>query len=422
MVDLARAPKPKTGKYILYGVGAVALIAVTIALSKLEPAAPTVERSIISIDSVRRGNLIVEVRGPGTLVPEHIRNIPAMNSGRVDKIVAQVGQNVTPETVLLEMSNPDVDIAAMQAQQAYNAERSNLANLRVSLQRGLLGQQTAVASAKTANVTASQLATEADGLLEKKLISQFEHSTRKAAADESDTRYKVAQQELALMRSTIDSQIAMTEQNVDRLRQIAAYRENLKASLIVRAGDSGVLQEMSFGAGGQLIEAGQWLNSGMTIAKVVQPGKLKAVIRIPETQAKDVALGQVAAIDTRNGIVKGRVSRMDPAPVGGTVSVDIALEGTLPPAARPNLNVDGNIETRRLTDVIFTGRPAYGQDGATVGLFKIDADGKGATRTQVRLGLNSVSAVQILSGLNPGDKVILSDMTQWENADRVRIK
>jgi HlyD family secretion protein len=422
MVDLARAPKPKTGKYVLYGVGVVALIGITIFLAKLEPAAPTIERSIVSIDSVRQGNLVVEVRGPGTLVPEHIRNIPAMNSGRVDKIVAQVGQTVTPETVLLEMSNPDVDIAAMQAQQAYNAERSNLANLKVNLQRGLLGQQTAVASAKTGNVTASQQAAEADRLLEKRLISTFDHSTRKAAAEEAATRYSVAQRELDLMRSTIDSQIALTEQNVDRLKQIAAYRENLKASMIVRAGDVGVLQEMSFGASGQLIEPGQWLNSGMTIAKVVQPGKLKAVIRIPETQAKDVVIGQPASIDTRSGVVKGRVARIDPAPVGGTVSVDIALEGPLPAAARPNLNVDGNIETRRLTNVVYTGRPTYGQDGATIGLFKLDPDGQGAQRVQVKLGLNSVSAVQIVSGLVPGDKVILSDMTQWENSDRVKIK
>lgn len=422
MVDLARAPKPKTGKYVMYGLIGVAVIGLTIFLSTLKPAAPTVERSIVSIDSVRQGNLVVEVRGPGTLVPEHIRNIPAVVSGRVDRIVAQVGQSVEPGSVLLEMSNPDVDIQAMQAQQAYNAERSNLATLRVNLQRGLLNQQTAVAAAKTANITASQQAREADGLLEKRLISQFDHATRKSAAEEAATRYDVAQRELELMRSTIDSQIALTEQNVDRLKQIAAYRETLKSGMIVRAGEAGVLQEMSFGASGQLIEPGQWLNSGMTIAKVVQPGKLKAVIRIPETQAKDVAIGQPATIDTRNGIVKGRVSRMDPAPVGGTVSVDIALEGALPPSARPNLNVDGNIETRRLTNVVYTGRPAYGQDGGVIGLFKLDPDGSSATRVQVKLGLNSVSAVQIVSGLVPGDKVILSDMTQWENAERVKIK
>lgn len=422
MVDLARTPKPKTGKYVLYGVGVVVFIGMTVFLAQLKPASPTVQRSIISIDSVRQGNLVVEVRGPGTLVPEHIRNIPAMNSGRVDRIVAQVGQQVTPETVLLEMSNPDVDIAAMTAQQTYNDARSQLVQQRVSLQRGLLNQQTVLASAKTSNVTASQQATEADQLLEKKLISPFDHATRKAAAEEAATRYSVAQRELDLMRSTIDSQISVLEQNVDRLKQIAAYRENLKANMIVRAGDTGTLQELSFGAGGQLLEQGQWVNSGMALAKVVQPGKLKAVIRVPETQAKDVAIGQPASIDTRNGIVKGHVSRMDPAPVGGTVSVDISLEGPLPAAARPNLNVDGNIETRRLTNVVYTGRPTYGQDGATIGLFKLDDDGQGAQRVQVKLGLNSVSAVQIISGLKPGDKVILSDMMQWESTDRVRIK
>ena len=422
MVDIARAPKPKTGKYIMYGAGGVVLLVVTVALSKLKPAAPTVERSIISIDSVRQGNLVVEVRGPGTLVPEHIRNIPAVTSARVDRIVAQVGQQVTPETILLEMSNPDVDIQAMQAQQTYNESRSQLVTLRVSLQRGLLSQNTAVAAAKTANVTASQQAIEADDLLQKKLISPFEHSTRKAAAEEADTRYKMAQQELELMRSTIDSQITVQEQNVDRLRQIAAYRETLRASLTLRAGDTGTLQELSFGAGGQVLEPGQWVNAGMALAKIVQPGKLKAVVRIPETQAKDVAIGQPATVDTRNGIVTGRVRRIDPAPVGGTVSVDIGLEGALPAGARPNLNVDGTIETRRLTNVVFTGRPAYGQEGATVGMFKLDDDGESATRVQVRLGANSVSAVQIVAGLKPGDKVILSDMTQWENADRVRIK
>lgn len=422
MVDLARAPKPKTGKYVAYGAGALALIIVTVYLAQLKPAAPTVDRSIVSIDSVRQGNLVVEVRGPGTLVPEHIRNIPAINSGRVDRIVAQVGQTVTPETVLLEMSNPDVDINAMVAQQQYDDARSNLVQLRVSLQRGLLSQQTTVAAAKTAHVVASQQGSESETLLNQKLISPAEHNRLKATAEEADTRYRVAQQELELMRSTIDSQIAVQTQNVDRLKQIAAYRESLKASLIVRAGDSGTLQELSYGAGGQLLEPGQWINGGMALAKVVQPGKLKAVIRIPETQAKDVNIGQVAAIDTRNGIVKGRVSRMDPAPVGGTVTVDVSLEGPLPPGARPNLNVDGNIETRRLNNVIYTGRPAYGQDGATIGMFKLDEDGKGAVRVQVRLGANSVSAVQIISGLKPGDKVILSDMTQWDNADRVRIK
>lgn len=422
MVDIARAPKPKTGKYVLYGVGALAVVVLTIYLASLKPAAPTVERSIISIDSVRQGDLVVEVRGPGTLVPEYVRQISTQANARVDRIVAQVGQHVTPETVLLEMSNPDVDIAAMTAQQQHDDARSNLVQQRLGLQRGLLSQQTAVASAKTAHVLASQQATEAEGMLQQKLISPFEYNNRKASAEEGETRYRVAKEELELMRATIDSQIAVLEQNVGRLKQIAAFRETVKASLVLRAGDTGILQELSNGPGGALLEPGQYVNAGMTVAKVVQPGKLKAVIRIPETQAKDVGIGQPAMVDTRNGIVQGHVARIDPASSGGTVTVDVSLDGPLPNGARPDLNVDGNIQTKKLTNVIYTGRPAYGQDGATVGMFKVDEDGRGATRVRVRLGVSSVNAVQIISGLKPGDKVILSDMTQWENADRVRIK
>jgi HlyD family secretion protein len=422
MVDIARAPKPKTGKYALYGAGAVAIVIITIILARLKPASPTVERSIISIDSVRQGDMIREVRGPGTLVPEHIRRVVALNSARVDRIVAQVGQQVSPESVLLEMSNPDVDIQAMQAQQTYNESRSQLVTLRVNLQRGVLTQQTTVAAAKTTNVQASQQAIEADNMLAKQLISKAEYNSRKASAEEAATRYRVAQEEYDLLRSSIDSQISVQTQNVDRLKQIAAFRESLKASLTLRAGDSGILQELSAGAGGTLLEPGQWVNAGMALAKIVQPGKLKAVIRIPETQAKDVSIGQSATVDTRNGIVKGHVARIDPASSGGTVTVDVSLDGALPNGARPDLNVDGTIQIQKLTNVIFTGRPAYGQDGATVGMFKLEADGKGAIRVQVRLGVSSVNAVQIIAGLKPGDKVILSDMTQWDNTDRVRIR
>ena len=422
MVDIARAPKPKTGKYVLYGAGAVALIVVTIIIARLRPAAPTVERSIVSIDSVRRGDMIREVRGPGTLVPEYIRRVVVLTSARVDRLVAQVGQQVTPETVLLEMSNPDVDIQAMQAEQTYNDARTQLITLRVNLQRGILSQQTAVAAARTADVAASQQRAQDESMLTKGLISQAEYNQRKAQGDEATTRYRVAQAELELLRSSIDSQITAQTQNVERLKQIAAFRENLKASLILRAGGSGTLQELSAGAGGALLEAGQYVNAGMALAKIVQPGKLKAVIRIPETQAKDVGIGQSATVDTRNGIVKGHVARIDPASTGGTVTVDVSLDGALPNGARPDLNVDGTIQIQKLTNVIFTGRPAYGQDGATVGMFKLDSDGGAAIRVQVRLGVSSVNAVQIIAGLKPGDKVILSDMTQWDNTDRVRIK
>ncbi|MDA1080061.1 MAG: HlyD family efflux transporter periplasmic adaptor subunit [Gemmatimonadetes bacterium] len=422
MVDIARAPKPKTGKYVMYGAGALALIVVTVLLSRLKPAAPSVERAIISIDSVRQGDMIREVRGPGTLVPEHVRQVPAVTTARVDRIVAQVGQAVTPETVLLEMSNPDVDILAMQAEQAYNDARANLVAFRVSQQRGLFSQESAVASAKTADITAQQQSAEADSLRAKQLIANFEFATRKAAGEEAATRYRIAKAELELLRTTNEEQITVQEQNVEQLKQIAAFRENQKASLILRAGDTGILQELSAGSGGALLEPGQYVNAGLTLAKIVQPGKLKAVIRIPETQAKDVAVGQFASVDTRNGIVKGHVSRIDPASSGGTVTVDVSLDDPLPAGARPDLNVDGTIQIQKLTNVVYTGRPAYGQDGATVGMFKLDPDGKGAMRVQVRLGVSSVNAVQIIGGLQPGDKVILSDMTQWDNAERVRIK
>lgn len=422
MVDIARAPKPKTGKYVMYAAGGLALVVITILLSRLKPAAPTVDRNIVTIDSVRQGDLVREVRGPGTLVPEYVRQVTALANARIDRIVARVGQPVTPETVLLEMSNPDVDIAAMTAQQQYDDARAKLVQQRVSLQRGLLSQEAAVASARTANITASQQAEEADGLLSRNLISRFDYTTRKAAAEEAATRYRVAQAELALMRATIDSQISVQEQNVDRLKQIAAFREGVKAALVLRAGDSGILQELAAGAGGALLEPGQYVNAGMTLAKVVQPGRLMARVRIPETQAKDLAVGQPATVDTRNGIVRGRVSRIDPASQGGTVTVDIALTGALPAGARPDLSVDGTVQTQKLTNVVYTGRPAFGQDGATVGMFKLDADGREATRVQVRLGLTSVNAVQILGGLRPGDRVILSDMSQWDNVDRVRIR
>jgi HlyD family secretion protein len=421
MVDVARAPQPRTARRVMLSVGGIALVGVVVALSRLQPAAPTVERGGLTIDSVRRGEMVREVRGPGTLVPEHVRRITAVNSARIDRIVAQVGQAVTPGTVLLEMSNPDVDIQAMQAQQAWSAARVALGNLRVALQSGILNQQTAVASAKTAMVTATQEAKAADDLMRTKLISQFEYNTRKAVADEATTRYRVAIQQAELLQSSIDSQLNAQRQDVERLRQIAAFREGLKASLVLRAGDSGILQELSTGAGAQL-EPGQWVNQGQSVAKVVQPGRLKAVIRIPETQAKDVAIGQEAVIDTRNGLVKGRVARIDPASTAGTVTVDVALDGALPSGARPDLNVDGTIQIERLRDVVFTGRPTYGQDGQTIGMFRLDPDGKGATRVPVRLGVSSVSAVQIMGGLRPGDRIILSDMNQWDGTERVRIR
>jgi HlyD family secretion protein len=414
-MDITRAPKGKRSRYIVGGVGVLAIIAITVVLGQLKPAAPTVERSTLWIDSVRRGDMIREVRGPGTLVPMQVRYIPAVTSARVDRIIALPGQVLAPGSVLLEMSSPDVQIELLRAEQSLSEAKSALVNLRVSLESNRLSQEMAVASARTANTQAMQDATAAEALMVSKVIAPFEYNNKKAAAQEQATRLRIEQQRLTLITQAVDSQIAVQQQQISRLKAIVEFSTNRVQSLTVRAGEAGVLQEMS-------LQPGQWVNAGSQLAKIVQPGKLKAVLRIPETQAKDVALGQPAAIDTRNGIVKGHVSRMDPAAVGGTVTVDVAIDDPLPAGARPDLNVDGTIQLERLQNIVFTGRPAVGQDGGTIGIFRLEPDGKSAVRVQVKLGRTSVNAVEIIKGLNVGEKIILSDMSANDNADRVRIK
>jgi multidrug resistance efflux pump len=376
---------------------------------------PSVDRNSLIVDSVRRGGMIREVRGPGTLVPEQIRWISAVTSARVERIVAQPGQSVEPGSVLLEMSNPDVQIQALQAQQALSEAQSRLVDLRVQLEGSKLSQEGVVAAARTQNVSAAQEKKAADTLLADRLISRFEYNNKKALAEESNTRLSVEEKRLDLMTRSVASQLAVQQRQIERLQAIAAFQESRVHSLVVLAGERGVLQELS-------LQPGQWVNGGTPLAKIVQPGRLKAVLRIGEVQAKDVALGQTAAIDTRNGIVTGQVSRMDPASQGGTVTIDVSLDGALPNGARPDLNVDGVVQLERLRNIVFTGRPSTGDNNAMITLFRIDPDGKTATRTAVRLGRVSANAVEIVQGLNPGDKVILSDMSLPDNTERIRIK
>lgn len=399
----------------MFGIGAAVLIVIAIAAATLKPAAPTVDHSTVVIDSVRRGDMVREVRGPGTLVPEQIRWISAVTSARVERIVAVPGQVVEPTTVLLEMSNPDVQIQALQAEQALSEAQARLADLRVQLEGSRLAQEGAVASVRTANVSAAQERIAADTLIAGRLISQFEYNNKRAAAEESKTRLQLEQQKLQLITRSVGSQLAAQERQIERLRAIAAFQAGRVQSLVVRAGEQGVLQELA-------LQPGQWVNSGSPLAKVVQPGRLKAVLRIGEIQAKDLAIGQSATIDTRNGIVNGRVSRMDPASQGGTVTVDVSLEGQLPAGARPDLNVDGTIQLERLKNIVYTGRPALGDDNAVIAMFRLDPDGKSATRVNVRLGRVSANSVEIVQGLNPGDKVILSDLSLPDDTERIRIK
>jgi HlyD family secretion protein len=414
-MDIVRAPQKKTGRNLAIGAGAVAVILATIALSSLDPAAPTVQRVAILIDSVRQGDVIREVRGPGTLVPEQIRFITAQASARVDRKSVESGDKVGPGQVLLEMSNPDLQIQTMQAEQQVRQAQIELLNLKTNLRSAILTQEGVVAQARTTYVSATQEAQAADSLQRRNLISAFEVANRKAQAEEATTRLRVEQARLELQRAAIDSQIATQTGQVAQLEAIADRQRNRLGSLSVRAPEGGVLQDLT-------LQLGQWVPEGTTLAKVVQPGKLKAVLRIPESQAKDVVLGQSATVDTRNGIVKGRVIRKDPSAIQGTVTIDVSLDGPLPAGAVPDLSVDGTIQIERLDNVLHTGRPAFGAASGRVGLFKLVDGGSSAIRVPVELGRTSVNTVEVLSGLAVGDRVILSDMTQYAAVDRVRIK
>src|SRR5688572_9007612 len=414
-MDIQRIPQGKRRRYAPIGAAAVVIVLGAVGVNRLEPAQPGVERSALVIDSVRRGEMVREVRGPGTLVPERMRLISAVTSARVERIVAQPGQSVGPGTVLLEMSNPDVQIEALRAQQALSEAQSRLGDLRVQLEAGRLSQEGVVASIRTLNVSAAQERVVADTLMAGRMISRFEYNNRRASAEEASTRLRLEQQRLALMTRSVDSQLAAQRRQIQRLQAIATFQENRVQTLVVRAGEEGVLQELP-------LQPGQWVNAGTTIGRVVQPGKLKAVLRIGETQARDVAIGQTALIDTRNGIVEGRVSRMDPAAQGGTVTIDVAIDGPLPSGARPDLNIDGTIQLERLNDILFTGRPTIASENAVVGLFRLDPDGKTAARVKVRLGRVSANSVEVAQGLKPGDRIILSEVQVPDNTDRIRIK
>jgi len=414
-MDIARTPPKRTGRRVAIGVALAALALATLAISRLDPAAPTVQRVAILVDSVRQGDIVREVRGPGTLVPEQIRFITAQASARVDRKSVESGDKVSAGQVLLEMSNPDLQIQTMQAEQQVRQARIDLLNLVTSLRSAILTQEGTVAQARTQEITARQEAMAADSLGVRGLTSPFDRNVRRAQADEASIRHRVETERLALLKASIDSQIATQTGQVQQLEAIADRQRQRLAALSVRAPEAGVLQDLT-------LQLGQWVPEGTTLAKVVQPGRLKAVLRIPESQAKDVALGQPATIDTRNGLVPGRVVRKDPAAIQGTVTIDVALDGPLPAGAVPDLSVDGTIQIEKLANVLHTGRPAFSAANGQVGLFKLTPDGDAAVRIPVQLGRTSVNTVEILGGLAVGDRVILSDMTPYAATDRVRIK
>jgi len=420
-LDIKRDPPKKRSRYVYATLGVVGIAAVTLALSRLEPAAPTVERGTLWIDSVRKGTMVRQVRAPGTLVPEQIRLISAVTAGRVEQILVRPGTPVTAETVLLELSNPDVQLQALEAQRQLTAAEGQVVSLRSSLQTTRLQQEAAVATLRTDSREAQRTLAGMEGPDRRKLFSVNEVKLAQERAAELEERLALEQERLKVLEESEERQLALQQAQVERLRAITAFHQARVESMKVTAGSDGVLQELGGQQTGQL-ELGTWVNPGFILAKVAQPGKLKAVLRVPETQAKDVVLGQPTSIDTRNGVVPGRVIRIDPAVQNGTVVVEVALEGALPRGARPDLSVDGTIEIERLTDVLYVGRPAYGQAESIVGLFKLDPEGETATRTNVKLGRSSVNTIEVVQGLNAGDRVIISDMTQWDNAEKVRVK
>ncbi|MEP6766402.1 MAG: HlyD family efflux transporter periplasmic adaptor subunit [Gemmatimonadaceae bacterium] len=414
-MDVARAPRKKTGRNIGIAVAVVLGVLATIALAKLKPAAPSIDFATILVDSVRQGDITRDVRGPGTLVPERIRFITSQTSARVERLVVQSGQKVTPGMLLLVMSSPDMQIETMQADQQVREAEIGLINLKTSLRQNQLQQEGTVASVKTALLKAKQKAVQADSLLPFKGIPIADAIAAKADAEELEIRYRIEQDKMKLIDNTIEQQISVQTEQVKQLKAIAAERQGRLQSLQVAAPEEGVLQELT-------LQVGQFVPEGTVIAKVVQPGNLKAVLRVAESQAKDIHIGQTASIDTRNGLIPGTVSRMDPSAVGGSVTIDVKLNGALPAGAVPDLSVDGIIQIEQLKNVLYTGRPGTGAGTGPVGLFKLTEDGKEAERVQVVLGRSSVNAVEIVSGLKVGDKVITSDMTASDNFDRVRIK
>jgi len=400
---------------MMAGAGLGALVLATVAIGRLKPAAPSVERSTVWIDGVKRGPMLRQVRGPGTLVPDSIRWISAVTSGRVERVFVRPGAVVRAGTILLDMSNPDVQLEALTSEQQLAAAQAQLVSLRTNLNTSRLNQASTVAQVRTQLREAQRQLVSAESLITRNLIAQNELQRVRDQVAELTERLQIEQERLGLMAETVDSQLTLQQDQINRLRAISEYQRNRVASMHVLAGTDGVVQDLN-------LEMGQWVQSGTTLARVVQPGKLRAVLRVPETQARDVALGQKAEIDTRIGIVPGRVVRIDPAAQSGTVAVDVALEGALPQGARPDLSVEGTVEIERLDNVLFVGRPAYGQQNSTVGLFKLSDGGRYAERVNVRLGRASVNTIEVLGGLVVGDSVVLSDMSRWDNVDRVRLK
>jgi HlyD family secretion protein len=417
-VDIVRpeAKRKKRIRLIIYSVAAVVLIPlVTYALSRLKPAAPSVDTGTIWTDTVKRGPMLREVRGLGTLVPETILLIPANTDGRVEKRYILAGTPVKANTSILDLSNPELQQAALDAEFQEKGAQANLEQTKALLQNQLMDKRTQAASISSAYHTALLDRETNEKLAANGLVSDLIYKKSQVAAAELEKQDTLAQKEVETFENSIASQVAVQQASLDAKSAMYALKKSQLDQLHVRPGIDGVLQELD-------VEVGQKVTMGTVLARVAQPTHLKAQLKIAETQAKDIVIGQKASVDTHNGIIAGHVTRIDPAVQNGTVTVDVGLDGALPPGARPDLSVEGTVEIERLADILFVGRPVHGEANSTVGLFKVVDEGKEATRVQVQLGRSSVNTVEIVKGLEVGDKVILSDMSAWDNYDRVQLK
>jgi HlyD family secretion protein len=406
-----RNKRIKRAVYVFIVLIAVSFVALVV--SRLQPAAPSVEKATVWTDTVKRGPMLRDVRGLGTLVPEEIRWIPATRDGIVERIHVKIGDAVKADSVLLVLSNPELEQSLVDAELQIKAAESDAANTRAQLQSQVINQEIVMTAADAAAKRAKIQAEANETLASEGLLADLPLKLSQVDAQNSAAQSEMEKKRVSVYAQAAEAQISAAESRIQQLRTAYDLKKIQVDQLRVRAGAAGVVQQLP-------VEVGQRVMPGTILAKVAQPGRLKAELKIAETQAKDITLGQIAQVDTRNGIIHGHVSRIDPAATQGTVTVDVQLDGDLPKGARPDLSVDGTVEIERLDNVVYVGRPAYGQADTTVGMFRVLPTGE-AVRAQVKLGRASVNMIEVREGLQVGDQVILSDMSQWDAYDRVRL-